>query len=520
MTAAADRIFTDARVHTLTDADESAKAVAVRDGEIVRVGSAYEVAFLEGVDTDVIELDGRVLVPGFVDAHTHLALLGHYRVDADLSTAGSPGDCRDELRGAADAREEWILGFGYDESGWDDAGYLTREDLDAVSERRPVAAFREDLHLVSLNSEAFERVRESVPDENVHTADGEPTGVLTEAGTDAVWDAVGLTRSAAADLLVAAQERAHAVGITTVHDMVRRRPIPRAYHDLERRGDLTLRVRLNYWDDYLDAFEATGLAPNHGSDRLRTGAIKTYCDGSIGSRTAKLSEPYADAGGEDDEDPTGQWLRTPEDLRAFAERVDDGGLQAAVHAIGDEAIEATLDAFEDADGRARHRIEHAEVLTGDLIEQLGDSDLVVSAQPNFLKWAREDGLYDARLGVERRESTNRFADLLDAGAHLAFGSDCMPLSPLFGIQQAVTAPRDGQRLSVTEAMRAYTRGSAYAGFDEERLGTVEVGKRADFAILARSPWEVPDEEIADIAVEMTVVDGEIVADSRDGTESR
>ncbi|MFD1585687.1 amidohydrolase [Halorientalis brevis] len=516
MTGAADRVFTNGRVHTLTDSPSRAEAVAVRDGAIVRVGSAYETAFLEGVDTDVVDLEDRVLLPGFVDAHTHLALVGHYLVDADLSPAATPAECVDRLRAVGDAREEWILGFGYDESAWDDRRYLTSRDLDAVSDERPVAAFREDLHLVSLNSVAFERVREAVRDENVHTRNGGPTGVVTEAGTDAVWEAVGLTRSAARDLLRAAQARAHEVGVTTVHDMVRRRPIPRAYHDLARAGDLTLRVRLNYWDDYLDAVEATGLAPNHGSDRLRVGAIKTYCDGSIGSRTAKLSAPYADAEESDagEGDAAGQWLRDPDALRAFADRVDDAGLQAAVHAIGDEAIGATLDGFVETDGTARHRIEHAEVLTDPLVERLGASDLVVSAQPNFLKWARDDGLYDRRLGRDRRQATNRFRDLLDAGADLAFGSDCMPLDPLFGIQQAVTAPGTGQQLSVTEAVRAYTRGGAYAGFDEDRLGTVDVGQRADFTVLERSPWAVTDAEIGEINVAMTVIDGEIVYDGR------
>lgn len=515
MTGAADRIFTNGRVHTLTDSPARAAAVAVRDGAITRVDSAYEVGFQEGVDTDVIDLDGRILVPGFVDAHTHLALVGHYLVDADLSSAENPGDCLDRLRAAADARDEWILGFGYDESSWDDHRYLTSTDLDAVSEGRPVAAFREDLHLVSLNTVALDRVGPAAPDEHVHTRNGEPTGVVTEAGTDAVWEAVGLARSAAQELLLAAQDRAHAVGVTSVHDMVRRQPIPRAYHDLARAGDLTLRVRLNYWDDYLDAVVETGLAPNHGSDRFRVGAIKTYADGSLGSRTAKLSLPYADAEETDgDDDSTGQWLRTPADLDDFATRVDDAGLQAAVHAIGDEAIAATLDAFEDADGTARHRIEHAEVLSDDLVDRLGTSDLVVSAQPNFLKWAHDGGLYDARLGEERRRGTNRYRDLLAAGANLAFGSDCMPLDPLFGVQQAVTAPAEGQQLSVTEAVRAYTRGGAYAGFDEARLGTIEPGKRADFTLLARSPWEVPDSEIAEIEVVMTVVDGEIVYDGR------
>jgi predicted amidohydrolase YtcJ len=145
-----------------------------------------------------------------------------------------------------------------------------------------------------------------------------------------------------------------------------------------------------------------------------------------------------------------------------------------------------------------------------LVERLGDSEVVVSAQPNFLKWAREGGLYDDRLGVERRRDSNRFGALQDAGATLAFGSDCMPMGPLYGIQQTVTAPEPAQRLSVTDAVRAYTHGAAYAGFDEERMGAVERGKCADFTVLEASPWNVPDDEITDIDVAMTVVGGEVV----------
>lgn len=507
MTEAADRLFSNGRVHTLTPAHERVDAIAVRDGKIARVGSNYEVGFQEGVGTEVIDLDGRVVIPGFVDAHTHLGLVGHYQVDADCGT-DTRRACLDRLRAASTVRDDWILGFGYDEGRWTDGGYLTCDDLDTVSEQRPVAAFREDLHLVSLNTVAFERVRDEVPNSDIQTRDGEPTGVVTEAGTDAVWEAVGLTGEDARPLLVAGQNRAHAVGVTTVHDMVRRQPIPRAYYDLDGTDDLTLRVRLTYWDDYLDAVIQTGLRPDWGSDRLRVGAVKTCADGSLGSRTAKLSAPYTDG------EETGQWLRQPAALRDFADRVERSELQAAVHAIGDEAIAATLDALEETDETARHRIEHAEVLSDGMIERLADSGLVVSVQPNFLKWAREGDLYDARLGSDRRQNTNRFADLLAAGAHLAFGSDCMPLDPLFGIQQAVTAPTDGQRLTVTQAIRAYTQGGAYAGFDEQRLGTIEPGKCADFTVLSASPWEVPPDEIADIDVELTVVGGDIVYDGR------
>ncbi|MFT4933135.1 MAG: putative amidohydrolase YtcJ [Natronomonas sp.] len=507
MTRAADRIFRNAVVHTRDDG--SAEAVAVRDGQIVRVGSDYEVDFLAGVDTDVVDLGGRHLLPGFVDAHTHLEIVGRRLREVDLAGVDSRSACLDRLRGAEpDHRaDDWLVGFGYDESRWD-GDPLTREDLDAVSDERPVAAFREDLHVVSVNSVALERHRESMPADDVRTADGEPTGVLVEGAADAIDEATRPGPGAMREYLLAAQEHAHARGITAVHEMVRRSDAPRVYRDLDTAGDLTLRVRLNYWADHLDAVLETGLRTNHGSERVRVGAIKTYVDGSIGGQTARLTAPYADS-----ETERGLLLESRTALTDLVERADDAGLQVALHAIGDEAIDVALDALADRDG-TRHRIEHAEVLTDDRVGRLADADVVVSAQPNFLKWAREDGLYDARLGPERRRQTNLFGRLQAAGARLAFGSDCMPLDPLFGIQQAVTAPDPDQTLSVTDAVRAYTRGAAYAGFDEDRLGRIEPGYCADFVVLADSPWAVPADALADIDVAATVVDGAVVFDDR------
>jgi len=526
MTAAADRIFTNAVVHPLDGSEKTAEAVAVRDGRVVRVDDAYEAEFLAGVETDVVDLGGRHLLPGFVDAHTHMEFVGRRRMEADLTGVDSPGTCLDRLREASMAHREddWILGYGYDESLWG-GEYLTREDLDAVSDDRPVAAFREDMHLVSVNSVALDRHSDEMPADDVYTEGGEPTGVLVEGAVDVVYEATKLGPDGMRAYLQAAQEFANARGVTAVHDMVRRSATPRVYRELAADGELTLRVRINYWADHLDAVIETGLVTNSGSDRVRVGAIKTYTDGSIGGHTARLSEPYADVDGVRDADATGDGetqpeergtrgvlLETRDDLATLVERADGAGLQLALHAIGDEAIALALDALEDTAGE-RHRIEHAEVLTDDLLGRLGESDIVVSAQPNFLKWAREGGLYDSRLGEKRRRESNRFGALQDAGATLAFGSDCMPMGPLYGVQQTVTAPEPEQQLSVTDALRAYTRGAAYAGFDEDRMGTIERGKCADFVALDASPWDVPHEEIANIDVAMTVVGGDVVYDS-------
>jgi len=512
MTKPADLVLTNAEVHTHADPDETHEAVAVRDGEIVRVDSAYEVDFLAGVDTTVLDLDGRTVLPGFVDAHVHMEQQGQFLVHADLSEADSLEDCLARLRTDSAADHDWFFGFGYDESTWTgDRRYPTKDDLDAVSDTDPVAAIRVDLHTASLNSVALDRLADDLPDADVRTENGEPTGVVVEDAAEVVRDVIDPDIDETRDLLLAAQDYAHENGVTSIHDMIRHSHAPRVYRDLDADGELALRVRLNYWSDHLDAVIETGLRTGHGSEFVQTGAIKTFTDGSMGSQTAKLSFDYEDADGR------GQWVVDPPELRAFVERADAHDLQVCAHAIGDVAITEVLDAYEDLTddpGASRHRVEHAELTTTDDIERMGDLGVVASMQPNFLQWAFEDGLYDARIGPERRDQVDRFPDYLDADAPLAFGSDCMPLDPLLGIHYAVNPPTDAQRLSVTDAIRAYTSGAAYAGFDEDRLGTLEPGTAADLTVLDDSPWDHPD-SIRDIDVALTIVDGTVVHDGRD-----
>jgi hypothetical protein len=521
MTEAADLVVRNAEIHTLGDPDERHEALAIRDGRVVRVGSDYEIGFLEGIDTRTLDLDGRVVLPGFVDAHTHLATVGRSLVHADLSGAASPEACVTRLRDRAEDVDhgDWVLGFGYDESGWDDPTYLRRDRLDAASDASPVAAFREDMHVASLNTVALERLGGEMPEEDVHTENGRMTGVVVEEAANVVYRAVEPDRTEMRRLVTAAQQYANERGVTMVHDMVRDSQAPRVYRDLAGEGALTLRVRINYWSDHLDALEEVGLRTNHGDEMVQTGAIKTFTDGSIGGRTARLSDPYddwsADAGGEE----TGKWVVPPAELRSIVSRAERAGFQVAVHAIGDVAIDEVLDAFADREdpGEMRHRIEHLELATDEAIDRLAEMGVVASMQPNFHKWAGGDGLYASRLGPRRTE-TNRLDRFREAGAHLAFGSDCMPLDPLVGVHHAVTADHPDQRLGVTDALRAYTAGAAYAGFDEDRLGTLEAGTRGDLTVLDRSPWEHP-ESIRDVEVDATVVGGRIVYD-RSSTRDR
>ena len=508
MTESADLVVRDGRIHTLEESDTMVEAMAIRDGEIVRLGSSYDVSFLVDPDTTVLDVDGRVVLPGFIDAHTHLTNVGRYLVHADLSGAPDRQAALDRLHDRADETDGPVLGYGYDESGWPDTGYLTRSELDAVADDRPVIAFREDMHVASVNSTALDRHRESMPDDDVQTDAGDPTGVVVEEAVDPLYAAVEPDRAGTRELVEAAQRAAVRRGVTAIHDKVRKSHAPRVYRDLDAEDALDIRVRIDYWADHLDALIELGERTNHGTDMVETGAVKTYTDGSFGGRTAKLSEPYADG------DTTGQWVVAPEELREIVGRADDHGFQLTVHAIGDAAIRETIDAFEATSdpASARHRIEHVELADDALIDRIADSGVIASVQPNFLKWAGKEGLYADRLG-NRRRMTNRYRTFHERGAHLAFGSDCMPMDPLLGVHHAVNAPEADQRLGVTEALRAYTAGAAYAGFDEDRLGTLEVGKRGDFVVLDASPWDATD-AIRDIDVTLTAVDGTVRYDGR------
>jgi predicted amidohydrolase YtcJ len=507
-------VVTNAEIHTLTESDTVHEALAVRDGEIVRMGDAYEVAFLEGVETETIDCGGRVVLPGFIDAHTHVENMGRSLVHADLAGASDSEACLERLSARADETDsEWVQGFGYDESEWpgDDRAYLTRDQLDRVSEDRPVVALRIDMHAASLNSVALDRLADDLPEDDVRREGGEPTGVVVEDAAEVVRERVSPDYEEARELVTAGLDHAVSKGVTAVHDMVRHSRSPQVYRDLEAAGELPTRVRINYWTDHADSVIKVGLTTNSGSDRVQTGAIKTYTDGSIGARTAKLFEAYEPGGEGIDGDETGEWVITPDELDGIVAQADGAGFQVTAHAIGDEAIEETLSALEATDDPAgrRHRIEHVELATDDQLDRLADAGLIASMQPNFHQWAGDGGLYDQRLGRERRDRTNRFRDVLERDIPLAFGSDCMPLDPLLGVHYAVTAPTEAQRLSVTEALQAYTAGAAYAGFDEDRLGTIEVGKRADLVVLEESPWAESD-RINEISVATTLVDGKVV----------
>jgi len=504
----------------MDDDRTTAGAVLFRDGLVEAVGDAADCR-AAATDPEPMDLDGRTVLPGFVDAHTHVFSVGVQRIETDLSDAADRAEALERLSdNAADTDSgEWVLGFGYDESTWPvgDRDYLTRDDLDAVSESHPVVAYRVDGHTAGLDTAALERVSFDGVEDDVVVADGRRTGRVVEEAVGRVRVAAHPDAGKLRRALAAAAERYHELGVTSVQTMAGLTAVRdhgnvrhEALHAARRAGELDLRVTYYVHASQAGSLSDLQLSSAFGDDRLRVGGLKTFSDGSIGARTAKLHGEYADEAGED-----GLMVHDGDRLEAWFREAARADQQIATHAIGGAAIDEVIDRYEavaeeyDDDVNPRLRIEHAELAADEAIERMAEAGVVASVQPNFLKWSRSGGLYEARLGTDALAANNRYADMLDANVAVAFGSDKMPPGPLYGIQEAVTADHDAQRLSVDEALAAYTRGAAHAEFAEDEKGRLVPGFLGDAVVLDRDPYDSPD-AVGDCRVEATVLGGEVV----------
>lgn len=501
----ADLVFRDGRVLT---ADGWGEALAVRRGRIVAVGRDRQIRRRVGPTTEVVDLKGKPLLPGFIDAHTHLVSQGLKETGyyLDLSHAPTPGAVLEQVRQAVRERGAgaWVRGRGWDESRWPDANYLTRRELDRVAPRNPVALSRVDGHLLVANTRALELVTLDAPPDEFDRE----RGLLRERAVDQFHRQISPDEGELEAAILAGVEKAHALGVTCVHDVVSDRHM-RAYQRLHRRGELHLRVRMNPLVEHLPALRELGAPSGVGDDVLRRGALKIFADGSIGARNAALTQPYADGNAQGD--GRGKLNYSNEELLALVRRVHGHGFQLMIHAIGDRAIGQALEALQRAGVGPgdRARIEHFELPTQEHLKTAEALGVVASMQPNFLQWSGPGGLYERRLGPERDSRIDPHRAVCAWGIALAFGSDMMPFGPLYGLHLAAHAPHAGQRLSGDEALHAYTSGAAYAGFDEEALGSLEPGKWADLIVLAGDPTADP-ERITELDVVETYLAGERV----------
>jgi predicted amidohydrolase YtcJ len=518
------------RIWTGDSARPWAEAVAVAGDTIALVGDSAEVARLVGEGTRVLARSGAMVTPGFMDGHLHFVDGGFVLASVDLRPATSPEDFVARLGAFAAEKQpgEWILGGNWDHESWPGAPLPRREWIDSVTPNNPVFVQRLDGHMALANSAALRlaKIDRSTRDiaGGVIVRDprsGEPTGVLKDEAMGPVYRAIPPASAVQRDAaLRRAMEHAASRGVTTVNHVSVEWPDLGAYLRARDAGALTVRAALYFplqdWRRVADTVAAIG----RGDDRVWIGGVKGYVDGSLGSTTALFYAPYAD-------DPsTSGVLVTPEDsLRRWIGGADSAGLQVVVHAIGERANGLLLDVFDSvaqAHGRRdrRFRIEHAQHLRRSDIDRIARSGVIASMQPYH---AADDGRWaEKRIGPERIKTTYAFRSLLDRGAHLSFGSDwtVAPIDPILGIHAAVTRRTlDGkhpggwvpqEKITVEEALRAYTAGDAYAIFAEDRRGRLAPGYQADLVLLDRDLTRIPPETIDQAAVLATVVGGRVV----------
>jgi predicted amidohydrolase YtcJ len=496
-------------------AGSEVEALAVRGGRVIAAGNDREVLRLRASATRVLDLRGRFALPGFIDCHTHFAkrALGITRVDLHSARSRDAMVARLAARRAKTPAGEWILGRGWDDSKWKDRRFPTRHDLDAKIRDRPVKASRVDGHSCVVNTAGWKALKMPADFSGVERdGRGRPTGVLKEAAyeetLDRIVDPPDLYRKA----LPLMERRAHKLGVTTVCDFVDPKDL-RAYIERRRTGAMRVRVCAAVWLRHLDAVESAGLGAGLGDEWLRLTGLKMYGDGSIGSRTAAMFSAYGDDPGN-----KGALNLDRANMAGAIGRARALGLQACIHAIGDRGVDEVIAAFELAAAhvprarfaRERHRIEHCELVTKDGIRRMRRIGLIASVQPNFVgNWSAKGKLYDQRIGPGWLGRDNPMRFMIDGGLTVAFGSDNMPFSPLYGIHSAVNAPFPSQRLSVDEALAAYTRDAAFALREESNRGTLERGKFADIAVLSGDPRDVQG-EIGDLLVDATLIGGENV----------
>ena len=513
-----------------------AQALAVRDGRIVAIGSDDEIRKLAGGQTKVVDLGGHFVMPGFNDAHLHLASGGFEKMNVNLVGSQSLQEMQQRIarKVAKAAAGEWIIGRGWDHTLWTGQTLPTRQDLDTVTNGHPAIFVRVDGHIAISNTAALQAAgvtgKTLAPQGSKIDLDakGEPTGILREGAQELVFTKVPppthAQRREAAEMALANAGR---WGITSAQDNSSWNDFL-VYEELERDGKLTLRISewLNFGDPVSELEEHRAHHPSN-DPMLHTTMLKGFMDGSLGSRTAALLAPYAN---EPANSGLPQYQQAPLNKMAI-ERVD-AGFQLGFHAIGDRAAQMALDAFTMAGAgplaRAaagatsphdfRFRIEHDQVIAPNQFAQYKKLGVIASVQPSHLltdmNWAEE------RIGPQRAKTSYPWKQFLDNGVPLAFGTDypVEPITPFRGIYAAVTRQNEAgtkqyypaQKLTIEQALAAYTTGSAYAEFAEKEKGTLAPGMLADFVVLDTDLTKVEPAAILKTEVLRTVVGGKTV----------
>lgn len=520
-------ILLNGKVVTLDDAKPQATALVLRPDTIEYVGDDATALSYQDPDTRVIDVQGRLVLPGFTDAHLHFTGFAQTLDNVNLVGATSLQEAvaRVRERVAVTPPDVLIWGGGWNNADWSDAAFPTKAALDSVAPNNPVILTRKDGHSIWLNSVALKNAnitRDTIaPAGGVIDRDisGEPSGILRENAMELLGGGVGaFAADIRLDTLQRAIAQAHAAGITTVHSIEGANAL-RAFQQLHTGNELPLRVVHTIPAEKIDLAAKIGIMRGFGDEWLKLQAIKIFSDGSLGSHTAEMRDPFLDT-----PDNRGVATVDSETMLDYSRRACLAGLDVWIHAIGDYAITRTLDVFAKlrAEGftDAIFRVEHVQHLHPSDVERFRELNVIASMQP--IHQPADMFVTDSLLGPERAAWTYAFKALQDAGATLAFGSDAPVerLEPLLGIHAAVTRqneqgdPPDGwypeQRISVMDAVRAYTLGAAMASGDAARAGSLSIGKRADAVVLSQNIFEIPPREILNTHLVYTISGGKIV----------
>lgn len=532
----ADLVVTNARVWTGTG--NAVTAVAIRGERIVAVGDNRVVGAWIGDQTRVIDTNGRRVTPGLIDSHIHVVGGGLQLGRLHLRDVGSREAFVAAVGRAASSKQEsqWVLGGRWSVESWTNQTPPAKEWIDAATGDVPVFLTRMDGHQALVNSAALKiaGIDRDGPADPVggvierDPATGEPTGVLKDAAMELVDRHIPKpTEAERSEALQRAMRHLNAQGVTCAHDMSGPADL-NVFRKAHRSGQLTVRIRkylhVTDWTRSIDDVRRF----NAGDDWFRINGFKGYMDGSLGSRTAYMYRPFADAHPHD-EYPSGllaEMAEPPRKLRWMIQQAAEARLQPAVHAIGDEANHVLLDAYEAVARKRgqrdwRPRVEHAQHLLPEDIDRFAKMGAIASMQP-FHK--ADDGRYaEQALGSERLSGSYAYRSLIESGATVCFGSDwpVVTSDPFAGMAAAVTAKTlDGKRwipeqaIEIEAALNAYTTSAAFAGFDENILGTITVGRLADIVVLSEDVLTVPAEEISHVRAWVTIVGGKVVYDAR------
>ena len=549
----ADLVLTNATIWTVDDEMPEAEAVAIRSNEIMAIGSADEISELVTHNTEVIDLDGAFVLPGFNDNHVHFANAARF-LEFNIMRTSTQGEFVERIENVVSRldEDEWILGgfwgayddweFGSPGAGGGERFTPEMSLVEEITENHPIFIQRFDRSEYAVNRRAMSEAGldpdnpEADEVEFERDDDGNPTGIVkgervTEFFGEFTPDDFSYDRRVQQTKNALAEIRKY--GVTNVSDMSDDTQVE-IYEMLRDEGELTSRIHYRYHLERWEELAERGIEIGSGDEWIRLGSLKGHIDGIMGNSTARFFEPYDHM-----PDERGSWRRLmvdeageydPERFYSYMQQADEAGLQLTIHAIGDEANHLLLNMLErlieeNGEKDRRFRLVHAQVMQDEDIERLGELDVIAEVQPihasDDMRWMEE------RIGSERSEGAYAFNSILESGAMLSFGTDWpgtaaaeYHISPMYGLYAAITRktmtgePEDGwfpeERISMEEAIRAYTLNTAYANFEDDIKGSITPGKLADITVLDQNLFEVDPMNLPDVEVLYTIVDGDIV----------